>query len=522
MRQFNTSGPCDPTRHYTVIRPALLQAGQARVEAGQYFTIFAPRQTGKTTYFQLLLPQLAQAGYRPIWISFESYKRLTAERFYQAFSQDLQGELGQVEGDTPLITDGLDLRNFFAKQRLGSQPIVIVIDEFEGIPDEVLGEVMHTFRQIYHRREYYALHSLILVGVSTISEMVLTTASPFNIGDELEIPYFTHEEVNDLIEQYISESGQPFEREVIEAIYHNTNGQPGLTCALCQHLVTQVVTDRTQPISMSAFYQTLQFFLMERMHKNIINIVQKGRQRANFILKLLFRSDPIPFAIYDPDIAWLAANGVIDNVGGQVEISVPLYKKALITAFRPTINGESEHYLTSAHDGLSDYLTAEGRLNLNALLQAYRAYVQRRGYRAFDTETLREGAWHYSLDGFLAFFIEQLGGQTYLEVPSGRGRIDLLIRYRGWSEVIEVKVYRRVIDFKRGKGQLASYLETEGLSEGYYVVFSKLHTAEDTLYTEETVSGKRIYTHIIRTKFEPPSRLPVPEALKSNKGLAID
>jgi hypothetical protein len=63
-----------------------------------------------------------------------------------------------------------------------------VIDEFEGIPDAVLSEVMHTFRKIYHKREYHCLHSLILVGVSTIAELVISSASPFNITEELQIP----------------------------------------------------------------------------------------------------------------------------------------------------------------------------------------------------------------------------------------------------------------------------------------------------------------------------------------------
>ncbi len=52
---------------------------------------------------------------------------------------------------------------------------------------------------------------------------------------------------------------------------------------------------------------------------------------------------------------------------------------------------------------------------MNALLEEYRAYVHQRGFRAFDRENLREAAWHYSLDGFINFFIERLGGQTYIK-----------------------------------------------------------------------------------------------------------
>ncbi|KHD08586.1 hypothetical protein PN36_22590 [Candidatus Thiomargarita nelsonii] len=49
MREFNTSGPCNPALHYTVMREALIAEGKEKVRKGRYFTLFAPRQTGKTT-----------------------------------------------------------------------------------------------------------------------------------------------------------------------------------------------------------------------------------------------------------------------------------------------------------------------------------------------------------------------------------------------------------------------------------------------------------------------------------------
>jgi len=515
MREFNTSGPCYPTEHYTVMRHALIAEGKEKVRKGRYFTIFAPRQSGKTTYFQLLLTELKTEGFIPIWLSFENFKTLARERFYYAINQDVKRELAKVGlMTTTSINDALSLRDFFAEI---NQPLVLVIDEFEGIPDAVLSEVMHTFRLIYHQKKNYALHALILVGVSTLSELVLSSASPFNIAEELPLPYFTFEEVQELILQYVTETGQLFEPAAIKAIYENTHGQPGLVCALCQHLVTKVVPDRSQVITMEAIYPTLQFFLTQRLTKNIINIVQKARDKKEFMLKLLFQPEPLPFSLYDPDISWLYAHGVVDNLAGQTDISVPLYKKVLITAFRPLINGEARYYLTSAHDDVTQYINLDGGLNLNALLTAYRAYVQRRGFRAFDTGNLRESACHYSLDGYLNFFIQQLGGQSYVEVPSGKGRIDILIRYQQQSYIIETKLFYHATYFKEGKGQLAAYVATEGLTEGYYVVFSDLHTAADQLYSEEIVAGKRIFTHIILTNFEQPSTLPVPAELRQRK-----
>ncbi len=505
MRRFNTSGPCDPDKHYTVMRESLVAKGQVLVDQGRYFTIFAPRQAGKTTYFQLLFRQLIQRGYLSIWISFESLKTVSRPRFYQTVDYLLKRELVDYDLDVDFaIEDHIDVQRFFDHLHRQGKRMVLVIDEFEDLPDDVVSEVMHAFRALYQKQERHALHALILVGVSSLAELVVSSASPFNVVDQLQIPYFTFSEVEALIGQYVTESGQPFEPQVIKAIYDNTQGQPGLVCGLCEYLVEEMVPDRSQPISMAVFYPTLKHFLIERFDKNILNIVHKAKQKQDFMIRALFDDAPIPFSVDDPNIAFLHAHGVIENVNNFVEIPVPLYSKRLIAAFRPLINGETEHYV-SAYDTFQAYLTPDG-LNIHAILTKYNDYVRRRGFRAFDTEKLKEAAWHYSLDGFINFFIERLGGQTFIEVPTGRGRTDILILHRQQKYVIETKVFTDQYTFQRGKRQLAVYLASEGLEEGFYVVFSHKHKADDTLYFEEVVDDKRIYTYLILTNFEPPSR----------------
>jgi hypothetical protein len=509
MREFNTSGPCNPALHYTVMREALIEEGKEKVRKGRYFTLFAPRQTGKTTYFQLLLEAVKAENFTPIWISFEKLKTVTRDRFYQDLNNQLHKRLAEHQIQLEhTVQDQIDVVELFEK--IKAKSIVLVIDEFEGIPNAVLNEMMHTFRQMYHQKQDHALHSLILVGVSTIAELVTGSASPFNVAEELQVSYFTQSEVNLLIEQYVVESGQKFEDRVIKAIYDNTKGQPGLVCALAAHLV-QKVTNRT--VIMNDFLVTLDYFLKSKYNKNILNIVQKAEEKKDFMYRLLFGEQAIDFNIYTKDIAYLHANGVIENLEGHVGILVPLYSKCIITAFRPVSNGETRHYGFKVNESFEAYLK-DGGLNIHALLNKYRQYVRRRGFKAFDTEKLKEGAWHYSLDGFISFFIETLEGHTFIEVPSGAGRTDILIVYKTERYLIETKVFSNNTLLKKGKGQLAEYLTSEGLDEGYYVVFSNLHTDEDTLYFEDSIQGKQIYTYIICTHFPTPSRRRVPEELK--------
>ncbi len=510
MREFNTSGPCNPALHYTVMREALIAEGKEKVRKGRYFTLFAPRQTGKTTYFHLLLEAVKEEGFTPIFLSFESLKTVTREIFYQNLNKQLHKRLRehQIQSEQ-IIKNQIDMIEFFEKCQ--AQSIVLVIDEFEGIPDSVLSEMMHAFRQMYHQKQDHALHSMILVGVSTIAELVTSSgASPFNVTEEPQVSYFTRSEVNLLINQYVAESGQKFEDKVINAIYDNTKGQPGLVCAIAVHLLKKA-SNRT--IIMADFLVALDYFLKLKYDKNILNIVRKAKEKKAFMCRLLFGEQPIDFSVDIEDIAYLHANGVIDNIEGYVGIPVPLYGKRIIMAFRPEINGETQHYGLKVNDNFKEYFK-NGGLNIHAILNKYRQYVRKRGFKAFDTEKLKEGAWHYSLDGFLNFFIDALDGHTFIEVPSGAGRTDILIVYKSHRYLIETKIFSNNTLLKRGKGQLAEYLKSESLDEGYYVVFSNLHTDKDMLYFEDSIQGKQIYTYVVCTNFPVPSRLPVSEELK--------
>ncbi|KPA11233.1 AAA ATPase [Candidatus Magnetomorum sp. HK-1] len=505
MKTFNTSGPCNPELHYTLIRENLLKYGVKHVKKGAFFTIFAPRQSGKTTYFQLLFQKL-NANIKPIHIRFASFKTLSRREFYEAFNHLIHREMNKCNINIPIdIHNQLYVQKYFEAIKELNYQILLVIDEFEGIPDSVLSELMHTLRDMYHQKDNHALHSMILVGVSTLAELVYTTASPFNVADEIAIPYFSESEINELIDQYVLETGQDFEHDVRRCIFHNTQGQPGLVNALCSYLVEKAVTDRSKFVCISDFQQTIQYFLTEKYDKNITNVVQKAFEKKNLMLRLLFDDKPYPFSIHNPEISWLFANGIIYNVDNNAQINVPLYSKALIAAFRPDTNGESRHYQKNKNDNFQ-CIQCENGLNIKELLQRYAAYVKRRGFHAFDTENLKESAWHYSLDGFINFAIESVDGHTLIEVPTGRGRADIIIVYGSYKYVIETKIYSTERRFQDGKIQLAEYLKSEGIEQGFYVVFSNQHSEKDILFEEEMIDGKVIQTFIIRTYFDQPSQ----------------
>ncbi|MCP4695318.1 MAG: ATP-binding protein, partial [Gammaproteobacteria bacterium] len=130
MREFNTSGPCDPALHYTVMREALMAVCSEKVKKGRYITLFAPRQSGKTTFFKLLLNAL-EKDFTTVWISFENLKSASKEEFYQGLNHKLRRGLAK-HGIQPefIIRSSISLEYFFENTSDLPKPLVLVIDEF--------------------------------------------------------------------------------------------------------------------------------------------------------------------------------------------------------------------------------------------------------------------------------------------------------------------------------------------------------------------------------------------------------
>ncbi len=215
-RYFNTSGPNIPAEHYTLKREKLIEKGIALVNNSRYFTIWAPRQTGKSTYFRLLAKELIKKNFKVTHINLENYSTAPLSALFSYLFRKIKENWG-IE----LKSGNLgDLHNDIAK--IKDRQCVLIIDEIEGLNPELFGQFLHTIRNLYHSREDHALKSVILVGVSNILGVVQDNASPFNIADNLPVPYFTKEETFALLGQHEAETGQFFTPEVKKKniLYH--------------------------------------------------------------------------------------------------------------------------------------------------------------------------------------------------------------------------------------------------------------------------------------------------------------
>lgn len=99
MRWFETRGPVYPEDNYVVARTEELADFVDRLEKGRYIVLFAPRQTGKTTFFRNALEVLGDKGngYFPIQLNFEMYVDIISRLSkYRNCFHNIQMKLGNL------------------------------------------------------------------------------------------------------------------------------------------------------------------------------------------------------------------------------------------------------------------------------------------------------------------------------------------------------------------------------------------------------------------------------------------
>ena len=84
MRYFGTHGPVNKKDNYVVLRKKEHNDFIKRIKLGRYIVLFAPRQTGKTTFFQEAINTLIETerSYFPIQLNFQICKNLLTAEFY--------------------------------------------------------------------------------------------------------------------------------------------------------------------------------------------------------------------------------------------------------------------------------------------------------------------------------------------------------------------------------------------------------------------------------------------------------
>ena len=491
MRRFHSYGPVNTRSHFFVPRTELVchclnSLIGSDDEGGHYFTIWAPRQTGKT------------------WLTQQVRKRLETE-YADQFTVGMMSMQGTIlsPDDPPeaflnqvdyLFKETFDIhlpsapnswnafKEIFHKDNTCfKRPLILFIDEFDSLPPAVIDRLVTLFRDIYLKRDRYALHGLSLIGVRAVLGVDSERGSPFNIQRSLHVPNFTVDEVTDLFDQYQQESGQTVEPEVVQRVFETTNGQPGLVGWFGELLTEKYNPDHLASIDVSAWNTVLRKALFVEWNNTVLNLVKKVRSGyAPQVLKL-FSSSDVPFSLDTGWCGYLYLNGVImpetsvDRDNNSIEVcrfSCPFIQKRLYSALTDDLVGDQLSMLAlEPLDDLADVFAGE-TLNLPSLLDRYKSYLIRmkaNGLNPFKDQPRRadlhytEAVGHFHL---YAWLLAAIGRRcvTSPEFPTGNGKVDIHIRCNGKKGIIEIKSFVDMSETRKATEQAAAYARSMGLS----------------------------------------------------------
>jgi hypothetical protein len=442
-------------------------------------------------------------------VDFGAFKGFEGELLYERLGAMLRGQAQRlgVPLSTPWRHHGhfVDWLQALALQR--QQKGVLILDEFDALPEEPLTNLLSLFRAMYLARyqpDYGALWSLLLVGVRTIPSLLGGTQSPFNIADQFTVPYFTAAETADLLQQHTAETGQAFAPEVIAGIYRETEGQPFLVNRLGQLLTQEVAPDSRQAVTAAALTQALAALISEN-NTHFASIRSKATLHRDEVLNALFT--PTRYYDFQDEVMQdLLMYGVLRAVSDEqgkpyARIANPIYQRMLIKAFAPS------HQLIqrAAQSIIRPPYVVNGHLNFDALLDSFSAFMREHGIRLLRSEVSQrplEISGQYLLLSYLTAALKSIGGHVLIEPLASAGEMDLVALYREQRFIVETKVWYGLAAFEKGKLQLVDYLRAASLPRGYLVVFDERGEANPLLATqgavfELTVDEKQLRVYVI-------------------------
>jgi len=348
VRSFEDAGVVDPAESYYIKRENITnsknQDMKTMVDKGRYFSIFAPRQSGKTTFFKEFCKELEKdPTYIAIPLTFQKLSKYDSVEFYQYFQKNFYENL--IERLKIINCPQLDeVQNYLKKHEINNnltfsylfedlnklikrKKIVLFIDEFEGMPLSELSPFLMALRDLYQDYKGMsdkALYSVGLVGVRNIAQLSVEGTSPFNIADHVEIPAFTLKNIQNLYAQYTNETNQAFTEEAAQKIFEETAGQPWLVNRLGNIVTTKVKPKTVEPITIEDAQKAIDILLKEK-NNHFDNLYAKILLYKETFNKIL--DNEVKYIPYENSQSWLLQYGLIKEENDKAVISNPIYRK---------------------------------------------------------------------------------------------------------------------------------------------------------------------------------------------------
>ena len=515
MKEFNTTGSCNPQRHYMVDTEKRFKSVENLIDNGKYFTINRARQYGKTTMLQMIWRRLS-GRYLVIKTSFEGvgddpFKN--EERFVKMFASKMVSEL-QFDLTEQQYIDIWKRETIVSYDTLGEtitefcqkypKQVVVLIDEVDKSSDnQTFIGFIGLLRDLYLRREEkgmdFTFHSVVLTGVYDVKNLKLKLRpdaekkynSPWNIAADFNVDMTFHpEEIAQMLQDYENDHHTGLDvKKMGEEIYKYTSGYPYLVSAICKLIDEQLDCDWTEDGIVKAVKIIVQGnnTLMDDLSKNLENYPEF----REFMFSVAVNGTSYAFTLLNPMVSMGNMFSYIKNKNGRVAIHNLVFEEALFLYFTVDYAIKNQDKLAPFQ---SNYII-NGRLNMEYVLERFAELLHEEYRESTESFVKKEGRLLFLT--FLKPIINGLG--FYYVEPQTRDnrRMDLVVNYGRQEFIVELKIWRGDKYEQTGREQLSEYLAIRGMDEGYLVTFdfSKNRSTAEPQWLD--VNGKRIFEAVV-------------------------
>ncbi|MDR1084158.1 MAG: AAA-like domain-containing protein [Deltaproteobacteria bacterium] len=519
IKSFNTAGPCFPSVHYLLPPLERLSEVVALIDGNYYFVIHSPRQSGKTTYLNLLTHEINTKGdYYALYCSLElldgihddykSMKRLVSSINVALSSSELQilNEKAYTYDKLPGMDDESSMVQVLLNRlcRELDKKLVMFFDEADCLSYEApLITFLRQIRRAYNVRLSNPVnkfpHSIVLVGMRDIRDYLFRIrpdeesrglASPFNIKkDSLTLNNFTTEEIEALYLQHTEASGQVFEKTAIDRAWYWSEGQPWLVNALAYEVIVNNLKNNFAIPITALHINNAAETLIKRRDTHIDSLLEKLTEpRVIKVMDAVFAGTKSSAPLNDDDRKYCVDLGiVVRNDNQSLRPANQIYKEVMSRVITDQIQ-------YALDDNIAKKQWTDGKvLFVNDLLSSFQQFYRKNSesfpkhFKNLVALKFDEATFSFML---LSYFQKAVnsGATVHREYAEGRGLVDLVAIYQGREYLIEVKLQENS-KLDESLEQLAGYLERAGEEEGWLVIFDP----SGKLWNDKLYYDKKIY-----------------------------
>ncbi|MDR3153867.1 MAG: AAA-like domain-containing protein, partial [Deltaproteobacteria bacterium] len=470
------------------------------IEGEFYFIIHAPRQSGKTTFLNILSDKINNHG------QFYALRcSLATLRGIDDVAQVIDGivsQLNQAMLSSPIeaIRNKADTYDSLLGMKSPGRKVRIMLNRlcldldrdltvFFDEADLLAGPGLITFlaqirdgfndRDSRHNR---FPRSLALVGMRDIRDYMASThpesygehlASPFNIiKKSFTLANFTGAEIQALYRQHTDAAGQVFEDAAIAKAWHWSEGQPWLVNALADTVIADELRNDVSVTVTGEHIDQAAEMLIRRRDSHIDSLLKRLEEpRVKNIIERVLTGTLAGVSPNNDDSRYCRDLGLLALTEEKLlRPANPIYKEVIVR----TLTDQIDVFIPATpHKTWTD----GKNLLLNGLLEEFQAFWRKtmdaRGKRLSLLKVIQYDEANHVI--ILFSFLQRAlnsGAKIYHEYAEGRGAVDLCAVYNGREYLVEVKL-EGAEPLNDSLAQLSGYLDTAGEKEGWLVIFDK-------------------------------------------------